>query len=154
MFSRIAILGALLLVPTQALWAQARPSEDDVFALSPLARAGDRSAVRQLFELYTRSSGAVTEDIDVILGRVAEAYPVLFLQELLRSPSHSGCSNVSNTGEEFVDHPEEQRRELQARREALQSVAQSSLVSLRDSCIAQLDENIRLLSEVISMESK
>ena len=48
--------------------AQADLAESDIMALQKSAEAGDRGAVRKLFSFHPHSYGAVTEDIDMILG--------------------------------------------------------------------------------------
>src|SRR2546428_91149 len=78
--------------------AQAPLSEHDVLVLAKSAEAGNRNTVRKLFGLYARSDGAVTEDIDTILGNVARRHHRIFLEELKRSDAgHGKCTTVGNT---------------------------------------------------------
>lgn len=124
--------------------AYADVAESDVMALQKSAKAGDRGAIRKLFSLYPRSDGAVTEDIDMILGNVTRRHPRLFLEELKRSNAgHGKCTTVGNTLE-LTDQAEAQTAELQARRKALLSVGDASLKALRDDCIHELDEDIQI----------
>lgn len=124
--------------------AQADLAENDVMALQKSAEAGDRGAVRKLFGFYSRSDGAVTEDIDMILGNVARRHPRLFLEELKRSNAgHGKCTTVGNTLE-LTDQTDAQIAELRARRESLLSVGDESLRKLRDDCTRELDEDIQV----------
>jgi hypothetical protein len=122
--------------------AQADLAESDVMALQKRAEAGDRGTVRKLFGFYPRSDGAVTEDIDMILGNVTRHHPRLFLEELKRgNAGHGKCTTVGNTLE-LTDQTDTQLAELRARREALLSVTDSPLRKLRDDCINELDRDI------------
>jgi hypothetical protein len=124
--------------------AQADLAENDVMALQKSAEAGHRGAVRKLFSFYPRSGGAVTEDIDMILGNVARHHPRLFLEELKWSNAgHGKCTTVGNTLE-LTDQTEAQIAELRARRESLLSVGDTSPKTLRDDCIRELDEDIQI----------
>ncbi|MBS0433011.1 MAG: hypothetical protein JSS21_11505, partial [Proteobacteria bacterium] len=48
-------------------------SEEEVFALQSAAQSGNRSAIRELFDMHV--DGAVAEDIDVVLGRTIRHHP-------------------------------------------------------------------------------
>jgi hypothetical protein len=148
-----AALTVVLLLAAPKVGAQRPVSEDDVFALEQSAQSGDRGAIGKLFEFYPLSDGAATEDIDVILGRVAREHPRVFLEELKAHRGESVCSNVANAGEEFVDRFEAQLRELELRRDSLQSITDESLVAVRDTCVAQLNEIIRAHREASSAEA-
>lgn len=125
--------------------AQADLVESEVMAFQKSAEAGDRGAVRRLFGFYPRSDGAVTEDIDVILGKVTRRYPRIFLEELKRSNAGDGnCTTVGNTLE-LTDQVDKQLVELGARRESLLSVRNVSLTKLRDDCIRELDKDLRII---------
>ena len=150
----IAIPCMMLLLQTVVVCAQVRPTEDDVFALEARALMGDRRAVATLFSLYPASDGAVTEDIDIVLGRVAQAHPVLFLEELKAHRPALECSNVSNLGEEFVDQFDKQLLELRARRDALASVEDGSVAEQRVSCLRQLDDAIRVVAQSRDSEGR
>lgn len=128
--------------------AHAGLAENDVMALQKSAEVGDRGAVRKLFNFYPLSDGAVTEDIDMILGNVARHHPRLFLEELKRNNAgHGKCTNVGNTLE-LTDQTEAQIAELRARRESLLSINGVSLRALRDSCLHELDQDIRVFLNV------
>jgi hypothetical protein len=125
--------------------AQTPLTEIDVMLLQKSAESGDRLMVRKLFGYYPRSDGAVTEDIDMILGNVARHHPEMFLEELYLSNAGSGnCTTVGNTLE-LTDQFDEQLAELRARREALLSVTSSPLRKLRDNCIHELDQDIQII---------
>ncbi len=118
-------------------------------ALKKSAEAGDREAVRKLFGFYPRSDGAVTEDIDMILGNVARLRPGIFLEELkLSNAGHGKCTNVGNTLE-LTDQTDAQLAELRARRKALLSVTELPLRGLRDDCIRKLDHSIRIFVDAV-----
>ena len=124
--------------------AQAGLSENDVMALEKSAEIGNRAAVRSLFGFYPRSDGAVTEDIDMILGDVARRHPKLFLEELKRSNAgHGRCTTVGNTLE-LTDQTDAQIEELRARRQSLLSVDDVSVRKLRDDCVRELEGDIRV----------
>lgn len=134
----------LLLFYVATCAAQDSLEESDVMPLQKRAEAGDRGEVRKLFGFYPRSDGAVTEDIDLILGNVARRHPRMFLEELKLSDAGRGkCTNVGNTLE-LTDQTNEQIAELRARRKALQSVKDSRLRELRDDCIRDLNQDIQV----------
>ena len=60
-------------------------TEDDVLALEAAALAGDRSAIRESFQLRDRIlPGANLEIDDMLLGSTIRRWPRLFLEELQR----------------------------------------------------------------------
>ncbi|TAJ16270.1 MAG: hypothetical protein EPO47_07710 [Rugosibacter sp.] len=125
--------------------AQAPLAESDVMVLQKSAEAGDRGVVRTLFGLYPRSDGAVTEDIDMILGNVARHHPRMFLEELKLSNAGRGkCTTL-----ELTDQTDAQVAELRGRRKALLSVTDSPLRELRDDCIRELDQSIRIFANAV-----
>lgn len=136
------------LLGTSAALSHGSISEDTVLALRGAALAGERSAVRTLFDLYPLADGAATEDIDVILGEVAREHPRLFLEELSADATRLACSNISNTGELLVDQLDGMLEELKRRRDSLLSVSEGSLIGLRDECVSQLEESIRDLAAI------
>jgi hypothetical protein len=146
----------MLLVCSISAAAKERYSatEEQVSVLLPPTEAGDRMAIRKLFELYQYSDGAVSEDIDVALGRTIRKHPQLFLEELNRS-GRANCerclpSLVGNTGEELVDRLQAQVKELDKRKNALKAVHQKSLEKLRDKLVRILNEGIREIREIPS----
>ena len=144
---KILVIAFILFVGSITIAAEERSvSEEDVFALQPSAEAGDRMAIRKLFELAPYSDGAAAEDIDVALGRTIRNHPQLFLEELRRSSSAT-CDRcfpglVGNTGDELVDRFDDQAKELTQRRKALASVNKKSLADLRKKLLRVLDKQI------------
>jgi len=125
---KMILVACVLLIGSITAAAKERNSvsEEEVFALQASAEAGDRIAIRKLFELFPHSGGAVTEDIDVVLGRTIHNHPQLFLEELIRS-GRANCdlclpSLVGNAGDELVDRLSDQVKELAIRQKALKSV--------------------------------
>jgi hypothetical protein len=121
-------------------------TEDDVIALEPAALAGDRAAVRALFELRCRCDGAVLEIDDMILGSTIRPWPQLFLMELQRYERDGGRAAyldgmLCNKGPGLVDEFELQRREALLRIAALQSIDAADLAEVRDRCIATLRQD-------------
>lgn len=142
--TRLHLLVWMLLFYVATCAAQTSLAESDVMALQKSAESGDRRVVRKLFSFYPRSDGAVTEDIDTVLGNVARRYPRMFLEELkLSNAGHGKCTTVGNTLE-LTDQTDAQLAELRARREALLSVTDSPLRKLRDDCINELDQDIQI----------
>src|SRR5262245_13425039 len=78
----LSLLVASLLAGACAVAPSAPATEEDVERLEPAAMAGQHEAIRGLFELYTRSDGAVSEGIDQVLGTCARLAPQTFLEEL------------------------------------------------------------------------
>lgn len=148
MLKPTTLLFAGFLLGTSVALGQGSVSEDTVLALREAAVAGEHSAVRTLFDIYPLTDGAATEDIDVILGEVAREHPRLFLEELSLHATEKDCSITSNTGERLVDQPDGALLELERRRDSLLSVSESSLIGLRDKCVAHLEESIQDLAAV------
>jgi hypothetical protein len=118
-------------------------TEADVSALKSSALAGNREAIRSLFNLYPRSDGAVSEYIDIVLGGTIREYPQVFLEELCRANSNIRLDALlGNTGPDLVDRFEEQAVELKRRKAALRTVREASLIEVRDACIRELDRQI------------
>jgi transcriptional regulator len=135
-----------LLACTPALATESGATEADVSALEGKARDGDRESIRQLFQLFQRSDGAVTEAIDIALGRTIRRAPKVFLEELQRSgikaSDHFLGGLLCNLGDPFVDRFKAQTVELKKRRAALLTVKDKPLLQLRDICVRRLDQNI------------
>ena len=143
-----ATLTAVLLVAGSEISAAPPPAtEADVLALEASALAGKRDAIRALFNLQTRSDGAVSEYIDIVLGSTIRKNPKVFLEELKRSEKKTRLDAlVGNTGPDLVDRFEEQAVELKRRREALRTVHEPSLIEVRDACIRELDGEIEAVT--------
>ena len=123
----------------------AAPTEDDVFAVEAAAVAGDREAIRALFDVRNRALGrAVAEGADMVLGTCARLLPQVFLEELVRNGSVWGGLGyvLCNAGIEFANDSAAQADELEARRAALMTVTTPALLEARDACVSVLDEEI------------
>jgi len=143
------ILAVALLTCACAVPAHASPTEDDVIALEPAAVAGDREAIRALFDL-ARGDGAIAEGADMVLGTCARLVPQVFLEELVGFPKsvRSGSAwgglgyVLCNCGAELVDDYAGQAAELEARRAALMTVTTPALREARDACVSVLREDV------------
>lgn len=137
-----AMLAAMMMAPGVTL---ATVSEHDVMALRDLALSGERAAVRELFASLPHASGAVAEEIDDILGRLARHHPRLLLEEMQRSKGgRESCANLGNTVD-LTDQTTAQIRELDARRAALLTVRGAALQRLRNACVQDLDADLRIM---------
>jgi hypothetical protein len=147
--SRIAIVATTCALGCIAT-ARGPATEDEVAALEPRAIAGDRAAVRALFELYPLADGAVAEGIDMALGNVVRPHPRLLLEEWL----HSGLladewvrGHLLGNLIEWVDDCAAQQREIGLRIAALETVTVPSLHALRDACLATLRAQLASLTQ-------
>jgi hypothetical protein len=137
----------LLAVGAPVFAAPPPATEADVSALKSSALAGDRKAIRSLFNLYPRSDGAVSEYIDIVLGGTIRNHPQVFLEELNRASRKIRLDALlGNTGPDLVDRFEEQAVELKSRKTALLTVREASLIEVRDACIRQLDRLIEIVT--------
>lgn len=143
----VALLAGLSILPGVAL---ASISEQDVLALQNPALSGRRAAVRQLFVLYPQTSGAVTEAIDDIFGRLARHYPQRLLEQMQRGHA-GGCVNLANTVD-LTDRTAAQIHALDARRAALLTVRKAALVPLRDACVRNLDSTLQIMRNALREE--
>lgn len=144
----IATIVTVLLAAGSEIFAAPPPAtEADVLALESSALAGKREAIRSLFNLQTRSDGAVSEYIDIVLGSTIRKYPQLFLEELKRAEKNVRLDAlVGNTGPDLVDRFDEQAVELKSRRAALRTVREASLIEVREACIRELDREIEAVT--------
>lgn len=147
------VLASLVLGVSLCAAATPEPTtEDDVFALAPAAKAGDRKSIRSLFALYAGSDGAVMEEIDIALGATIRKHARMFLEELKRSGRNElrGALDgmLGNTGEEFVDRVHARLEEMKSRRASLAAVSDRGLLALRDQCLNQVDQDIEQLSRI------
>ena len=104
-------------------------------------RAGDFTAIQLGFRLQDFADAAISEDLAVCLGSIATARPTAFLHTLASvRPTRDPASDPLEVVRWFdPDLTEPQRAsELQKRLNALRSVQDPRLRSLRDACIARL----------------
>jgi len=143
-----SILFASLLACACAVAPPAPPTEDDVVRLEAAALAGQREAIRGLFELRARAHGPVTnvgvlEVSDMILGNCARLSPRIFLEALTIDRDFWRLDALlGNCGPELVDMFEAQAAELRARRAALLTVDAASLRETRDASLLELTRSI------------
>jgi len=107
--------------------------------------ARERQAIRLAFRLMTISDGAVSEDLDIMLGKLIRIDPKIFLEELsktniMKSDQYYFDGLVGNEGQEFVDKEQAQCLEKSLRIEALSTISDKNLLPLRDICIDKLNE--------------
>lgn len=112
----------------------------DLRILAYNAWASDRNAVRLLFGLFEISDGDFSESLCIDLGRLIRIDPQLFLEELHNHMRYSGLLDglLGNLGDEYVDLVDGHSLERELRVTALRTVDIDSLITLRDSCIAEL----------------
>lgn len=122
------------------VWAAV--TEQDVAAAREPALGGDANATATLFSLYADADGAVAEWINETLGEVAQAYPGVFLAQLVEYNRGAACTNIVALGPDFVDEYQLQANELTARRAALLSVNDAPLLHARERCVEQLNQAI------------
>lgn len=102
--------------------------------------AADAQAFRLGYRLYKQADGGLAEDLGVILAGTIRSHPEFVLRQV--AALKESCSSfewVLNTpGLEYVDRPRAVAYELQMRQNALKSVRTSSLIGVRNQCLAQL----------------
>lgn len=146
---RISTVFLFVLFATSCWASVQRPvTEANVSALESKAQAGERESIRQLFGLLFHSDGAVTEAIQIALGKVITRHPQKFLEELQERGITANSTFLEgllgNLGEPFVDNFKGQVEELKTRRAALLSVDEVSLQDVRDQCVNELDDEIEM----------
>lgn len=144
-----AITIILLAAGSEVFTETSTATEADVLALESSALAGNREAIQSLFNLFTRSDGAVSEYIDIVLGNVIPKHPKVFLEEFKRVNRKIRLDSlVGNTGPDLVDRFEEQFEELKSRKAALYTVRDATLIEVRNACLGELDRQIEVLSRI------
>ena len=110
--------------------------QSNVADLSARVDSGDVAAFRQVMALAeTTQPGDSLEHLAEIASHFVRANPSEFLRaQALGRP----CFGVSFMGPAFVDNPSARALERLLRRAALESVTQSSLVAVRQQCLAEL----------------
>lgn len=137
--------------PTSGAVTPATVDESQVAQFADAVEAGKEAAVARVFALPT--DGASAEMQDIVLGRLIEGHPRLFLQQLKLS-QFADCAAclpglLGNLGADYVDRLRLQLSVLQRRRDALAGVDDAGLASLRDRCIAVLDQQIKQLRGLV-----
>jgi hypothetical protein len=106
--------------------------------------SSDPAAVELAFRLYTIADGAFAEDLDVYLGELIRINPNLFLEKLKqhRNIVVGFDGLLGNFGYVYVDKLKAHALETSLRIEALRSVNDKSLLSVRDECIQELNTQL------------
>lgn len=109
-------------------------------------KARQKESVRLAFRLMSISDGTMSEDLDIMLGKLIRMDPRLFLQELQRQDTSEDAIEglLANLGEDLVDDQKKDCAELKKRNKALQSVKDQTLLVTRDRCLSVLK---RILSK-------
>ena len=114
------------------------PSNDYIYFpdLAHRALRGDVAALRDvLAKAGTTPPGEQLEELAEILGKSVRPFPA----EFLRAQSNEQyCFGVDFLGPEYVDNEQAGQREEELRRKALVSVADPSLASAKQRCLAVL----------------
>ena len=121
----------------------------DLWSLKQLVVKQERAAVKIAFKLFAICDADFCETLNEILGPLIRINPTMFLEELSRHRRLVGHLGglVGSLGDEFVDQRSRTLRELELRVNSLKTVQKPALHSMRDECIAELNGELRLLSE-------
>jgi len=111
----------------------------------------NQNCIKLAFRLFTISDGAFSEVLNIILGKLININPEIFLQELkthyhLVSLTHL----VSNFRPEYVDDFPKQLVETERRIAALKSVNIKDLLDYKEKSIEELTKNKQSLQSLIS----
>lgn len=140
--TRREFLAFLLASPHLTVGTLPQDLEVYVLSLEQSALAGDRSAIRTLFQLRPQADGAAAEYINIVLGQTIENDATVFLEELQRTPRTFKLSGLlGNLGPDYVDEFERQAKELRKRMNALECVKAESLASVKEECLAALGKS-------------
>ena len=128
-------------------------TEEDIERLEPAVRAGDRAAIRALFDCDANGA-ATTEYKCAVLGTAIRVAPRVFLEELVRNAQRrdwpvekDGCLDcLLGHCPELVDDFPAQEAETRLRAAALASVDGEELRVARDACLRVLAAQIELVS--------
>jgi hypothetical protein len=118
--------------------AEKRMSDDlDILEVQVISR--DVESMRLALRLLGKAEGGhVEETLDIMLGRLIRIDPRLFLVELKRAGVKNWGGAVGNFGGPYVDRMDAYACEKRFRIEALRTVNDSDLRTLRDACIREL----------------
>ena len=103
----------------------------------------ERESVALAFDLFSITDGALSEDLDIMLGRLITINATLFLEELepRLAKAHRLDALVGNLGGEYVDQEDPVLcAEINRRINALLAVREPGLVEARDACVAELQK--------------
>jgi hypothetical protein len=117
---------------------------DNLEVLARQIWAGDRDAVRVGFRLYSFFGGYYTMRLDAMMADLIRFQPQLYLEELKSSPNAQLLKSLgfplceSDIDFGRSDREMALRHELEMRIKALESVTDSALADLRDTCIKEI----------------
>jgi hypothetical protein len=104
--------------------------------LAARAEAGEPAALRDILAASDGTPpGDQLEALAELSSRYVASAPVVFLEAQAARP---GCFGVGFLGERFTDDDAARAQERAARRQALQSVTDTKLASVKARCLAQL----------------
>jgi hypothetical protein len=110
---------------------------DDLQTLAKRVHAGDPASLQLALRLTeTTNPGANLEDLHEMIGATVRSHAVQLLRAMKKVPRLTGCPGAGFLGPKFVDQREKRERELAARIKALEDVAEPSLASEREKCLA------------------
>lgn len=113
--------------------------DNSLATLEMYVLANNQHAVSVTFKLLSITDGAVSQYIDIILGKYIHVDPTNFLAELNNHLHIVSFSKVlCNYGLDFVDEFELQNIETQKRIDALKNVSKKNLEPLQERCISEL----------------
>jgi hypothetical protein len=107
--------------------------------------AKNKLSTRLAFRLMSISDGGFSDDLNIILGRLINIDPLLFLEELKLRENEIVRYDalLGNTGPELVDRPQDECKELRKRINSLRSVNEKELLNIRNRCIEELKRQIK-----------
>jgi hypothetical protein len=117
--------------------------------ISPFRRIvldGNRYAVEAVFRLLNISDGAGTEELVILLGEVMRLHPRLYLETLDKYKDMEFFKITGSYGVAMTTEPlgsKEEKVELQARIDALETVKDKEYRALRDARILELQKAIK-----------
>jgi hypothetical protein len=108
-------------------------------------RAGNVNAINVAYKLKNISDGWTAEMLDILLGSIIVSRPRLFLSGLERNFEYVARLDavLANLGPEYVDKPSDQLSVLSKRHEAISSVSDPSLESIRRKCLSVLSGTMK-----------
>lgn len=113
----------------------------DLGILETQVRAAEPEAFRLAYRLYGDSDGGLAEELGVMLGQVIRAQPTYFMLQI--RALGASCSDfhwvLNAAGLEYADRARAQRYEIEARRNAIRSVHEKQVLSIKAQCLAEID---------------
>jgi len=117
---------------------------DNIQVLTKQIAACDSEAIKVAYLLYPFTDGALTEELDICLGKTIKKEPYMFLIFLKRHRNKiirlDGL--LGNLGYEYVDKENESNMEIKLRIKALKRIKSAKLIKIRNECITMLNSCI------------